>query len=235
MLQIVFHRIASAGVGTNGQTELALVRMKIHDVLLCTLANVLLIIGPLCNCERDDAFIGYKEKKTDACIDTNSNCEKWSKGVLSQCIENAYYMRHYCRKVSVKFPLQDPLPLLQQLSQCPLHYSSADTSTPVYWPRSPVRSRHSAARMTTCRPGKAMRRRRVPASSPQCSLEPMQQRSTTFAGTQIWGHTMSQVAHSLHEHAPAGTHRVLWEADASLAGILYAVQAKTCAGHPGCI
>lgn len=59
---------------------------------------VLAALVQLCRCARDDAFIGYQEKSSE-CIDTNDNCEKWSKGVLSQCIDNPFYMRQNCRKV----------------------------------------------------------------------------------------------------------------------------------------
>ena len=83
--------------------------MRGIDILDIRLACVLLIIGLGCHCVRDDAFIGYQEKKPDACIDTNASCEKWSKGVLSQCIENAYYMRQYCRKVCGGLPCHDTL------------------------------------------------------------------------------------------------------------------------------
>lgn len=74
--------------------------------LVCALLCVLRLVAA----DRGDAFIGYKEKE-DLCIDTNDNCEKWSKGVLSQCIENAYYMRQFCRKVSPLSALLRPVHL----------------------------------------------------------------------------------------------------------------------------
>ena len=60
----------------------------------CSLACALLCVFWLVAANRGDASTGH------LCVDTNDNCEKWSKGVLSQCIENAYYMRQFCRKAS---------------------------------------------------------------------------------------------------------------------------------------
>ncbi len=66
-------------------------RYSLVCALLCILHSV--------TADRADAFIGYHEKE-NLCVDTNDGCEKWSKGVLSHCIENAYYMRQFCRKAS---------------------------------------------------------------------------------------------------------------------------------------
>ena len=72
-----------------------------HRVISRQCSRACILLAALCvgASSRDDALIGYKEKG-DQCTDTNEKCEEWSKGVLSQCIENAYYMRQYCRKAS---------------------------------------------------------------------------------------------------------------------------------------
>jgi hypothetical protein len=186
----------------------------------CSLVCALLCILRLVTADRGDAFIGYQEKE-NLCVDTNDGCEKWSKGVLSQCIENAYYMRQFCRKAS------PPSALLQRCISLTLHEAALTHLMP--FSCSPAPSRRTARPgTTTCHHGRGMPRRRARGSSPQCTLAPTQQQSTTSAGTPAWGTSTLEVRHRaclLYMFMPT------WHA---LTCNVPLEQARRCGGRRGC-
>ena len=179
---------------------------------------------------RDDALIGYKEKQ-DQCTDTQDKCVEWSRGVLSQCIENAYYMRSFCRKACNTPPEllhAQQKPITQEIVVA-LSLQQPESSTAGAC--SLALSHHSARLTTTCRHGRGMPRRRGPGSSPPCTPAHMQLQSTTSAGTPTWGRTTSKV-----QVVPVRATSGAAPACSSL-GVLtevQAIQARRCADRPGC-